>query len=374
MSKKYLRPMLDPGSPRVFNCNEMSRKILAQDPNAVLFFKNKPLNSIVLVKDTVPESERLSPTAPTTGTKLYFPFNEQDIYEGGRTVFLHNKLVTQAIIEYFGEGAIDKQLLDQDMKLLNVVNRLPSLDPFLLKDLFLREGFNINDAYFEVSKEVWDEIESFMLQKFEPLVTAAFPDAQSSDEKARQLIDKIWEAHDLEALQPLITAFRLPQHEALDIFASWRGIVYYSYHYQLVKPKILELVKWLKEAEAPLPGLTVAETKEIAEHIEQIKDQLRRQWQTTETILREYQDSYDKMFLTKTNSSEFLNFLRNSKKTYWIIGNSLGNINHGIYCWDVMSNRYPSRKVPWPQLQGVVRLLGDIFQPEKKTTTSVKWS
>ena len=34
MATKYLKPMLDAGSPRVFNCNEITRKILAKDAAA----------------------------------------------------------------------------------------------------------------------------------------------------------------------------------------------------------------------------------------------------------------------------------------------------------------------------------------------------
>ena len=66
---------------------------------------------------------------------------------------------------------------------------MPSLDPFLLKDAFQREGIAINESYFQISAETWAEIEAFMLQQFEPLVKAAFPDAMSSDERARALMD-----------------------------------------------------------------------------------------------------------------------------------------------------------------------------------------
>ncbi|HAX91717.1 MAG TPA: hypothetical protein DCY07_05865, partial [Rhodospirillaceae bacterium] len=228
MSNNYLKPMLDTGSPRVFNCNEMSRRVHADNPDAPYFFRNKALNKIVLIKDAVPESDR-SPGMASVGTKLYFPFNQDNIYEGGRTIFFHGKGVEGAIRDYCGEGAVTPELLAQDMRIIGILNKLPSLDPFLMKDVFLREKIDIDQAYFEVSEDAWHEIEQFMLQKFEPLIMAAFPEAKSSDDKARQLIDKIWEARDLEALMPLVDGFRLPKEKALEIFSSWKGIVYYSY-------------------------------------------------------------------------------------------------------------------------------------------------
>jgi hypothetical protein len=369
---KYLKPMLDTGSPRVFNCNEMTRRVLAQNPNANLFFRNKALNAIVLIKDAIPENERMT-GMPSVGTKLYFPFNEANIYEGGRTIFLSGKGVEGAIIDYCGEGAVTKDSIAQDMRIMSMLDRLPSLDPFLMKDVFLREKMTMDEAYFEVSAEAWEEIECFMLQKFEPLIQAAFPDAKSSEDKARQLIDKIWEARDLDALMPLVEAFRLPKERALEIFSSWKGIVYYSFQYTREQSRFISLIKWIKDNEAPVVGIPAAELKEIMTLLTQVRDQLRIEWQKTDEIVRAYQSSYDKMFKDRIGSADFLAFLKNSDKTYWEIGNSLGRVDHATYCWDAMSSRYADRKLPWAARQEVVRLLAKVLEPEKKQATSVAW-
>lgn len=372
MENKYLKPMLDVGSPRVFNCNEMTQRVLAKEPSAKPFFHTKQLNTTILVKDTTPEDDRRG-GAPPVGTKLYFPFNDTNIYEGGRTIFIHDKHLESAIIGQYGEGAVTKEGLRGDLEILHLLDKLPSLDPFLLKDIFLRNKITVNDNYFEVSQEAWNNIELFMLQKFEPLVRAAFPDVQESDDKARQLIDKMWEGRDIAALQPLIDAFRLPQGEALDIFSSWRGIVYYSYQYQIDQPHLIDMIKWFKEHEVAPGGVPTVEVREMQGMMTGVRDQIRVEWQKIEDIVREYQDSYDKMFKHKTSTSGFLNFLRNSNKTYWEIGNSLGRINHAIYCWDVMSSRFKERKLPWPNLQETMRTLSKLFIPEKTASTSKAW-
>lgn len=365
--------MLDTGSPRVFNCNEMTSRVLAADPEASLFFRNRALNVIVLVKDAVPESDR-RPNAPSVGTKLYFPFNEKDIYEGGRTIFLQEKGVESAIKDYCGEGAVTPEDLAHDLRMMTILDHLPSLDPFLMKDAFLREKIEVNDGYFEVSAEAWSEIESFMLQKFEPLILAAFPDAKSSEDKARQLIDKIWEAKDIEALIPLIEGFRLPRDRALEIFSSWKGIVYYSYQYTCEQARFVQLIRWIVENETPVIGVPANEAKEVQTLLKQARDQLRLEWQKTDEIVRAYQQSYDKMFKDKVGSADFLAFLKNSEKTYWEIGSSLGKVNHATYCWEVMTSRFAERKVSWAACQEIARLLSKVLEPEKKSVTSVAWS
>jgi hypothetical protein len=371
MAIEYVKPMLDVGSPRVLNCGVLTRRILAEDPSAKLFFTSRPLNDVVLIKDTVPESESRLAKGPI-GTKLYFPFNGENVYEGGRTIFAHDRHLEAALVESFGQVAITKQALAEDMRILDILDRLPSLDPFLLKDVFLNAGIDMNATYFDVSKDIWNSIEAFIVQRLEPLVKAAFPDTTGSDDKARILIKKIWEARDLEALEPLIDAFRLPKNEALEIFSAWKGINFYAFQTEAGKPLFIDLLTWLKNLEMP-PAIPAAERNEFKAMLEQSKTQLRNEWQKIDGILRDYQDSYDKMFKYKTNSAEFVAFLKNSSKLYWDLGNSLGKTSHASYCWDVVSKRFPDRKMAWEPLREMIMLFTKIFKPESKPATSVVW-
>jgi len=372
-TNKYLKPMLDTGSPRVFNCNVMTQKILAADLHAAQFFRTKALNTCVLIKDTAPESDSRK-NGPSVGTKLYFPFNTANIYEGGRTIFIHDRHLEAAITEQYGAGALEPKAFAEDLHILKILDRLPSLDPFLMKDVFLREKIDINPAYFVISQELWNEIETFMLLQFEALVRAAFPNTLSSDNKARQLINTIWEARDVVALKPLIDAFRLPQDEALDIFSSWKGIVYYTFQYSRDKTKLIELMQWLKTCEGSTVGMPPTEAKELRTMVHSIAEQVRLELQTIESTVRKYDDGYDKMFKHKTSSTEFLTFLRGSNQTYWTLGNSIGKTNQGVYCWQVMAGRFAGHKMPFESLLPLMHILAKIFEPEKKTTTASAWS
>ncbi|MFZ0694156.1 MAG: hypothetical protein WAN51_08415, partial [Alphaproteobacteria bacterium] len=113
--------------------------------------------------------------------------------------------------------------------------------------------------------------------------------------------------------------------------------------------------------------------KEFLAMLELVKSQLRSEWQMIEGVLHEYQDGYDKAFKHKVSLTEFLAFLRKSNKAYWDLGNSLGKAGQAIYCWTEISSRFPGRKLPWTSLQDVIRLLANIFPPEKKATASAAW-
>jgi hypothetical protein len=363
MASEYLKPMLDVGSPRVLNCNVMTRRILAKDPAAKLFFGCKPLNNIILIKDT---DNSAYGAKSSIGTKLYLPFNENDIYEGGRTVFVHDLGLEKSLLESFGAGALPKEILDEDIRIMRIVDKLPSLDPFLLKDVFISQKIEMNGAYFEVPQELWDQIELYILQGFEPLAKAAFPEAVSSDEVARQLIEKIWEGRDLEALQPLIKAFRLPAGQELEIFAAWKGIIYYGFQQRNMLPMMTELTAWLKDVKIHLAAVSGTERADIKAALEGTKTKMEGDWQAANRVLIDYQTGYDKMFTLRTGSSDFVQFLQNSSKAYAILGNSLGRVGHAIYCWDAMSKRFPNRKMAWEQMRELLGLLAMVFGADKK--------
>jgi hypothetical protein len=224
-------------------------------------FSNPPLNGVVLIKDA------------SGGTKLYFPFNELNIYDGGRTIFLHDTHVQQAITDNFGQKAsLTKEAMAEDLRILEALDGLPSLDPFLMKDVFQRVQIAVNEAYFEISPEVWSEIESFIRQRFEPLVSAAFPDAMASDEKARRLVEKIWEASGVAELAPLIEASRLPPDQALDIFKAWKGINFYSFQYVRVQPQLIDMTEWLNGIVIPHGAMPSDQRTKLIATIEAVRD------------------------------------------------------------------------------------------------------
>ena len=370
MAQEYLKPMLDVGSPRVLNCNVITRRIVTKDPAALVFFRCKPLNNLVLIKDTDTQARSLK---SSIGTKIYLPFNENDIYDGGRTIFVHDPHVEQALIDTFGQGALPKESLDEDMRVMRILDKLPSLDPFLLKDVFVKEKIEMNPTYFEVGRELWSQIELYILEGFEPLAKAAFPDAMESDEVARKLIEKIWEGNDLEALKPLIMAFRLPKGQELEIFAAWKGIIFYGFQRQRDSVLMAEMTAWLKDVKIPIAAVSGVERAEIKATLEATKAQLQTEWQAADRVLQNYQNSYDKMFKLRSGSSDFVQFLQNSSQAYWTLGNSLGKVGHAIYCWDTMSKRFPGRKMAWDQLRELITLLSKVFGTDKKSATGSAW-
>jgi hypothetical protein len=371
-----LRPIIDSGSSRVFDCNRVTRQSREQKRDGgPLFFRNARLNDVIIIKHSIPATDRRSRRSPMVGTKLYFAFDENEPYRGGKTIFLHNDHLEAALQDTCGVSRENnKQAVEEDIVLLHALGRLPTLDPFLMRDIITSEGLVVNPAYLDISGEEWKEIELYIQDHFTPLIRAAVPGAAGSHEKANRLAEKMWEAKDLKALEPLVVALRLPEDTALEIFYAWKVITFYAFQYTRLKPKLLEMAKWLKSSET-LPRLTPSDMRLRIEACHKgVRERVRQPWRVIESTLASYQVTFDQMFTAKGDPGPFLAFIGNASDTYWLLGDAIGKIDHAVFCWDNMTSRFSGRSLPLEALEATLRMLEEILGTDRAVPAEMVWS
>jgi hypothetical protein len=354
--------MLDAGSSRVFNCNDVARKLDRREDTNPYLFKTAAMHHLVLIKEALRYDDPRHPKGQVIGSKLYVPYNHDEIYEGGRSIFLHSPNLLQVFHEQFGVEETDAISvgLEHDMKIFRILDDLPSLDGFLMRDALELDGIEANEAYFDVSPEERVAIQEFIRGKMEPLVRAAYGGKKPPSSKVTQLIDAMWEAKDLSALEPLIVAFRFPKDEALSIFGAWKGINFYSFEYHRGRKKRETFAHWLKEEAMP-KNLVAREVLQLLEPIRRATiERLRGHWVESDDILKQYDKLYSE-FVVSANPGGFIGFLRGAKKIYWQLGDSLSKIDHAINCWDIWTKAAPGRRLPFEQLEAMLDLLKKIL-------------
>ena len=352
VGSKYLKPMLSAGSSRVFNCNEIHRRLVSGQVEDCLFFKNRHMHSLVIIKEFLnKERDEPHPQRLAIGTKLYFPYNEEDVYEGGRSIFLHSAKLNDVLREQFGLGGpAEDAEVQRDLNLLHSFDQLPSLDGFLMRDRLEIEGIVANERYFEVSENERYQIKEFIRKKIAPLVRAAYGNEKSAAGKTSQLIDKIWEAKDMVALDRLIQAFHLPASDAPAIFASWKGINYYSYEYLRTKAKREAFARWLKDDAVPREGVARDVRLQLDELRRDVVARLRSHWKEVLAILTVYDTSYAKL-VNNADVAPFIRFLAGVKEVYWCLGDSLSKIDHAAHCWSLLSKPFSGRRMSLDALE-----------------------
>ena len=116
--------------------------------SAAPLFKSAILNGSVVLKHRLRQDEvELFEGLQRTATKIIVPFDKSDLSLGGRTVFVGEKGWMPVLQELRGGS----EEMTRDVEILEAVNELPSLDPFLLREHMKRRGYEISPTHFDIS-------------------------------------------------------------------------------------------------------------------------------------------------------------------------------------------------------------------------------
>jgi len=365
--EKYLRPMLDSGSSRVLNLldrtlilrQEAARKAATGGGAAAetepLFFRTRKANNLVLLKYSPTGAERdLLTDGRPVQTKLYLAFNERNIYEGGKTVLLSDPQLDAVMAEHLAASAeLNPEDFYHDRTLLALIDSLPSLDPFLIRDRLEIEAIAVNEAYLDIPPAELAAIKAFVREKMAAVASFAMQNQNPQDSvlAVDRLTQKLWEAKDAEALKPVIEAFRIDPADAPSIVYAWKGTIYFDYEFTRHQDKWKRVGNWLGGGGAePRDTGFGSQKADIARLRDEAQHARQNTWMKVSGLLQKYQQSFDALFVNKENGAAFIDFLKNSKETFWALGDGLSRLSHSHNIWDRSTERFPMRKLPAAQL------------------------
>lgn len=332
--KRKLSPILDQiihGPPSVtWNIHELTRKREAGDP----FFQIPSLNRIIIFKypnfkvevsdaastNFANKSASLSDDRPVE-TALYIPNDEEQPHEGGYAVYLRQKDAAKLLQRYVGiaeDGMTDA--MQRDLSFLQMIDDLPSLDPFLLKTAFERHKVVCNPSYLVMKDGEEDKIKSVIRNKVRPIVNKALGADVNETTKTQRFIDAIWDPTIPEAAL-FIQAFKINSKEVANVFSAWKGVSFYQYQFEINKPLIADVIRWLKsEKSKPIDH---REHRAFLPQQEMFKQQVLKKTLNVlaniNQIFNDFDTCYTK-FISDGDPIAFRNFLVTSHYRYWLLG------------------------------------------------------
>ncbi|WP_156901167.1 hypothetical protein [Nisaea denitrificans] len=332
--KRKLSPILDQiiyGPPSVtWNIHELTRKREIGDP----FFKIPSLNRIIIFKypnfkvevsdaastNFANKSTSLSDDRPVE-TALYIPNDEELPHEGGYAVYLRQKDAAKLLQRYVGiaeDGMTEA--MRRDLSFLEMIDDLPSLDPFLLKTAFERHKAVCNPAYLMMKDGEEDKIKSVIRNKVRPIVNKALGADVNETTKTQRFIDAIWDPTIPEAAL-FIQAFKIDSKEVANVFSAWKGVSFYQYQFEINKPLIADVIRWLKsENSTPLDH---REHRAFLPQQKMFKQQVLKKTlnllANINQIFKDFDVCYEK-FINDGDPVPFRNFLITSHYRYWLLG------------------------------------------------------
>ena len=248
MDRLQLARAIDVGRSSTLNCFETTKDIagiaadIADDDPLGPMFRNKYLNESIVFKivdSVVVRGKRRYGVE----TLIYFPYNHKNIYEGGDSILVTDERRAEKLLHKCGldpskDDEAENSVWDNDM--MDMINELPTLDPFLLKCKAQQLGIEdkLNEAYYNITLDEWNRIQKPIRLKIDALVRKALGMAdgeQSADPSVRAKIDhniskflkKIWEARDIDGIEDFVYGMEMPPERAPELFFAWKAICYY---------------------------------------------------------------------------------------------------------------------------------------------------
>jgi hypothetical protein len=338
--------MIESGRAIALDCYAIGKTIPKDDPIGKLFV-NDILNKSVLLK----RYEKALPTARQSmivSTLVYFPYDFNNPYDGGESLNYNDGGFHKALSYKISQAHPTEDLLQRiskDMELLDLFDSMHSLDPFLFKSRAEQAEMdkNIHDAYFAISPKEWDKIRLPIREKIARLVSMALggTEGDSADKLAREqyverFLTKIWQAKDVEGIEPFVKAMQIPPEKAPEVFFAWKAVCYYQVRFEELNEKLRTLFQWVGHNELCFPvdfvRLTEDELDRIRERRTQLRERMREGYVAAHRVIREYEQSYMK-FVEDDKPQMFMNFLGNSENSYLSLAAHVSVATHSVNLW-----------------------------------------
>ncbi len=317
-------------SARVLNLRRIARMHgHDRDHAAAPFFQNPLLNRSLVLKHRLRRHELpLFPGGRQTVTKIIIPLDGSDLSLGGWSV-----LVGQTNFVAIMEGMFGKPT-EADRLMLLIIDELPSLDPFLLREHLKRHDRFPARVYFEISDADTARMTGFVEEEISRLINICYgasSNGRSNHDGTAILVKKILSITVDSDTEPLRKTLRLSPQEYQDGIFCWKGFLYYKWNLTEMLPALRTTVDSIENMK--LPGRN---TPEIKRFYELARRSLRKSIAKAVSESNQALGVYDAAFtdLISGAPQAFRDFLLNAPVMFNDLGDRLGAVSHIVSFWN----------------------------------------
>ena len=318
------------------------------------FFSASTLNGAVIIKHRLRADEQyIFDQAKRISTKVIIPFERTDLSLGGRSLFVGQRGWQDMLAQLRGDT--DEE--SRDVSLLEALDELPSLDPFLLREHLKRRDFKIASCYFAISHADLDRMQRFVSGEVAKLVDLAYAGKQGGNNNISKLVSLLLSGEVDGRLEPLRLTLALEQHNFREGIFSWKGFLYYKWVLNSLWPELKTVLSELAEIKivGPRDAELLGQVKDVSNRVNQaILGQVRR----VRNTLKVYDEAFDQ--LTRAgNPMAFRDFLLKSPEMFITLGERTGMVSHIASFWRY---RFPKGRPLKVELDELFDILQDFHQ------------
>jgi hypothetical protein len=304
------------------------------------FFRNATLNKGIFLKHRLRRNEReLFFDGRRTATKVIIPIDGGDLKLGGRFAFVDQINFEGMMSDLLGDNWLYE---GSDRQLLSIIDKMPSLDPFLLREQLRRHGRDPARCYFEISDSDMKRMFRFVEREIEKLIELCYKDSrQGYDERlGSRLVKKILSSTVDGETEPLRLTLRLEKLDYQEGVFCWKGFLYYKWTLTDILADVARVADAVG-AIKPRGSVHAEAAAAIAKARVSLKAAILRALESARKSLRIYDAAFAGLIDGRPQS--FRDFLLAAPSMFWDLGERLGAVNHIVSFWNY---RFPPGRLP----------------------------
>jgi len=290
-------------------------------------FLSPIINKAFLLKHRTRGDETYLFASPrAVATKIIIPFDSADLRAGGRSLFVDQRGYAETLRE---AGNYNPDAFERDLTVLRLLNAVPSLDPFLLREHLRNNKIEVSPSYFAISEGDQARMHSFVTREMSQLVSLA--GGGGSDASSNRLVTAMLSNEIDEKLEPLRLTLDLTGNDFREGVFSWRGFLYYKWSMGKFWPDVMGVLREINSIR-PQRGLTPEQKVFLTGARRNIIEMVRDSGNHVNKTLAVYDSSFQDLVANQTPKT-FRDFLLSAPHMFLELGEKLGAISHIVSFW-----------------------------------------
>jgi hypothetical protein len=293
-------------------------------------FRNRILNTALVVKhrlrtDDIFLFDEVKPNA----TKIIIPFERSDLGLGGQSFFVGQR----GWVDLLREACNEHTDMARDLATLRLIDQLPSLDPFLLREHLRRHGLTVASSYFALSGADMEQMQSFVSVQIARLINLAYRDTGrvAPGAHAARLVEALLSTDVDERLEPLRETLVMDGESFKEGVFSWKGFLYYKW-------MLTRLWSELNSVGEEIARLTITGNRDVETQrfVDETRLRLRQGIVVERKSITRTLDVYDRAFeelIDNGRPQAFREFLLRAPDMFLSLGEKVGVIAHIASFW-----------------------------------------
>lgn len=216
-----------PSNWRIFNVAQHLKQLRERGVTPATLFSNRRLDESIILKHALRPNERdLFERSPMVATKVLVPLDPAQVSLGAVSFFVGERAAPEIMQRTFGIRSDRTRTADRDVRILAALDKTPSLDLFLLREILCTEALGVSTDIFSVSLAEDPHFRTFIYRELAPLVDFAI--GSTDPAKVYRFVDSIFGATLGSQAADFLSALALPPPRWAEIVFAWKAALFYE--------------------------------------------------------------------------------------------------------------------------------------------------